>query len=938
MPSLAPVVGDLRPEARFAVTPGNHTPREKQGLGRKHQGDQHHGKQDPAWDGARPEECRRQGDRPDGEHADGEGHPEPEGRPWITPWVQRRGQIPKPLSYFNLETTTNSDPGANDDAMTPDPSSEGNQPASSGLQATPERPSQLTLARLVQEAVAECQRMRSLFWSERKPSRQRLWTTSQEQSGWLELWQGGQLAARVELGENRVRIGRDAACELRTDVQGVSRVHAFVEKDRPQDRDWVLEDFESANGVFWRDRRIRRIALRDGDVVQLGSPLRGAPRIEYHHPRSVWEQVVHGFGLASLVGSAVVVSGLMLFSTVGGGSRVDFIGGPVKIATEQGQRVDEQEGAATALPTLQDYPLHLRQALLASEDARFGWNSGLDIGGTLRSLVRSTGGGSGITQQVARMYYPWVKGGNPDSPWPWVRIAEPDLNDRFPTRIETVARKIRELPVSWQLETRFDKNQILKMYLDRAFLGMGTWGFEQGARLYFQKSARELNLPESAYLVGLLPSPNGYNVCLAPRPEELRAEREKNERKRGLTLEPLPDEETWTPVLRRNLVLGRMLAEGFISGEQYRDAIRHPLKVDLSVCKQSSYKSYPFFSNYALEELAGPRYSLNLSEKLEGGNYYAVATVNTAQQAIAEATVKRFLETDAEPIGVNQAALIALNFRTGEILAYVGGKKFGYKTDRGETSYDRIRAQRQPGSTFKLFTFLAALEDGVRPEDQVSCERIFQLEVGCRTGGSKLSMSQGLALSENPVALHLANKVGFDAVIRMARNLGITTRLESNPSMILGGNEALLYEMAQAYAVVANGGNSVALLGVSRIYDLTICRSEQALNQCPPHGIFTPLPPKKQELLSPAVAKAMDAMLLRAVKEGTGRNASSIVDARGKTGTTNNGRDAWFIGYSPSSGILAGVWMGNDDNRRADSSSGSLAAKLWSRYMLAINR
>ncbi len=938
MPSLAPVVGDLRPEARFAIAPGNNAPREEQGLGREHQGDQHHGKQDPARDGARPEECRRQGDRPDGEQTDGEGHPEPEGRPWITPWVQRRVHILEPVAYAKHYPATITDPGTADTAVEADQASEADPQVSGKTDIRLERPSQKRVSQLVREAATDFQNLRSASWRERRRWLRQIWVRAHDRRGWMELWQGEQLAARVELDDGRVRIGRDPACELRTDVQGVSRVHAFVEKERPQDRDWVLEDFESVNGVFWRDRRIRRIALRDGDVVQLGSPLRGAPRLVYHHPHSAWEQVVHGFGLASLVGSAVVVSGLMLFSTVSGGSRVDFIGGPVKIATQQGQRVDEQEGAATALPSLQDYPLHLRQALLASEDARFGWNSGLDIGGTLRSIVRSSGGGSGITQQVARMYYPWVKLGNPDSPWPWVRIPEPDLNDRFPTRIETFARKIRELPVSWQLETKFEKNQILKMYLDRAFLGMGTWGFEQGARLYFRKSARDLNLPESAYLVGLLPSPNGYNVCLAPRPEELRAEREEKERKRGVAIEPLPDETTWTPVLRRNLVLGRMLAEGFISGEQYRDAVRHPLKVDLSICQYSNYKSYPFFGNYALEELAGPRYSLNLSERREGGNYYAVATINPAHQALGEATVKRFIETESEPIGVNQAALIALNFRTGEIMAYVGGKKYGYKAERGETSYDRIRAQRQPGSTFKLFTFLAALEDGARPDDQVSCERIFQLEVGCRTGSSSLSMSQGLALSENPIALHLANRVGFDSVIRTARKLGITTRLEPNPSMVLGGNEALLYEMAQAYAVVANGGRAVALQGINRIYDLTICGSEQALTQCPPHGVFTPMPQKKQQLLSPAIAKAMDAMLLRAVQEGTGRNASSIADARGKTGTTNNGRDAWFIGYSPSSGVLAGVWMGNDDNRRADSSSGSLAAKLWSQYMLAIKR
>ena len=777
--------------------------------------------------------------------------------------------------------------------------------------------------------------LRRVGWSERQHRLAAIGKKATERHAWLELWDGDTCTTRLELGDGRVRIGRDSSCELNTDVDGVSRVHAFVEKERPQDRDWVLEDFGSANGVFWRDRRIRRICLRDGDVVQLGSPLRGAPRLVYHQPRSAWEQVVHGFGLCSLLGSAVVVSGLMVFSTVSGGSRVEFIGGPVKIATEQGQRVDGQEGAATALPSLHDYPLHLRQALMASEDARFGWNSGLDIGGTLRSLVKSSGGGSGITQQVARMYYPWVRTGNPDSPWPWVKTPEFD-SDHQPVPRGLVFRKIRELPVSWQLETKFNKNKILKMYLDRAFLGMGAEGFEQGSQFYFQKSARHLNLSEAAYLVGLLPSPNGYNVCLAPSPSDVRAERQQRERERGIKISPYPDETTWTPVLRRNLVLRRMLAEGFINGKEYRDSIRSPLQVDLSICRRSSYKSYPFFSNYALEELAGPRYSLNLSQKREGGNYYAVASVVPSLQQLAENKLKRFLETDAEPIGVTQAALISLDFETGEILAYVGGKKYGYRADRGETSYDRVRAQRQPGSTFKIFTFLAALEDDIQPEQQFSCSKIFQLESGCRYGGVSVSMSQGLARSENPVALRLASKVGFDRVILMARRLGITTRLEANSNMVLGGNEALLYEMAQAYAVVANGGKAVNLKGVNKIYDLTICGSEQALDQCPSHGAFSPLPQKEQQLLAPAVAKAMDVMLRRAVREGTGRNAGVVSDARGKTGTTNNGRDAWFIGYSPRQRILTGIWMGNDDNSAAEAASGSMAARLWGQYMKEI--
>lgn len=776
----------------------------------------------------------------------------------------------------------------------------------------------------------QLRRLRRLRW---------LWRQARRSKAWLEIRQGEQLLSRreldPELNEERLRIGRAPLCELQVDADGVSRVHAFLEKERPSDPDWWLEDFDSANGLFLGDRRIRAVALRDGDVVSLGSPLGDAPRLEYHQPRSAWERLVHGVGVVGLAGSAVVVGGLMLASTVGGGSRVAFLGGPVKIVSAEGQRIDEREGAMTALPRLEEYPLHLRQALLASEDARFGWNSGLDFGGMARSLLRGSGGGSGISQQVARMVVPWVRNGNPASPWPWVRLSETDADGRT-SRWGILARKIRELPVAWQLETLYGKNQILKLYLDRAYLGMGTEGFEEAARLYFRKSARDLTLPESAYLVGLLPSPNAYNVCLAPTPARLTAVRLERERASGRPEKAAADETTWTPKLRRDLVLRRMLEEGFISETRYRDAIRHPLQSDRSICRESLYRSYPFFSEYARAELAGPRYSLNLNSEREGGNYRAEATINPTLQGLAEETVRRFLEREAAPFGVSQAALISVEVNSGRILAYVGGRKFGHDAERGESSFDRVRAERQPGSTFKLFTFLTALSEGIGPDAPVSCAAVHQLQAGCQRGGAggSMAMRDGFAFSENPVALHLAERVGYDAVIQMARRLGVSSpHLEPNASMVLGGNEVLLYEMAQAYAVVANGGRSVGVHGVARIHDLTVCGSELALGSCPAHGVFTPLGEKPQQLLQPGVARAMDSMLRQAVVAGTGKEAAVVADARGKTGTTNEGIDAWFIGYSPSRGVLTGIWMGNDDNRIPDGASGSLAARLWATYM-----
>ncbi|MFO0016216.1 MAG: transglycosylase domain-containing protein [Synechococcaceae cyanobacterium] len=770
------------------------------------------------------------------------------------------------------------------------------------------------------------------------------WRRASRRQARLELWQGENLLKTLRLeqghllqgrlggglqadgrGDERYRIGRDPACELVVEAaSNISRVHAFVEKDRPEDRDWRLQDFDSANGLFWRDRRIRAIELRHGDLIQLGSPLREAPTLRYLHPSSPLERLSRGVGMMALLGSGVVISALLALSSISGGSRVDFIGGPVKIVSPLGQRIDSKEGAATAMARLEDYPLVLRQALLASEDAHFGWNSGLDIGGTVRSLIRRTGGGSGITQQVARMVYPWVKNGNPNSPWPWVRIAEFDGAGR-PNRWGVFARKLRELPVSWQLETRFNKNEILKMYLDRAYLGLGAEGFEQGAQLYFRKSARQLDASEAAYLVGLLPSPNGYNIC-APTPGQLRAERLERERRGGQPEKPLEDEQTWTPKLRRDLVLRRMLEEGYLSQEQYRNAIRQPLIYDAAACRQSRYRSYPFFSDYALWELEGSRFSLNIDPNREGGNYHVVATIDTGLQAKAQQLLLRFLETRARPLGITQGALISLDVRSGRILAYVGG---------GDYRFDRVQSMRQPGSTFKLFTYLAALERGIPSSEVISCAPIYQLQEGCRHGTSGgMTMADGLAYSENPIALHLAERVGFEKVIAMARRLGISAdTLQPDPNMVLGGNEVLLYEMARAFAVVANGGRTVPMHGVERIYDLGVCRSETVLGQCPASGIFRPLPEKPQQLLDPGVAAAMDAMLQQAVAIGTGRPAAVIADARGKTGTTNNGVDAWFIGYSPQRGVLTGIWFGNDDNRPAEAAAGALAAELWGQVM-----
>ena len=681
-----------------------------------------------------------------------------------------------------------------------------------------------------------------------------------------------------------MRIGRDPACELSLAEPGLSRVHAVLERDHASDRDLTLEDFNSANGLFHRDRRIRRIALRHGDVVQLGSPLKGqAPELRYQHPRSALEQAGHLLGLSALLGSALLVSGMLAAATIGGGSKIRAMSGPVKIFSASGRQIDAREGSSTALPSLRSYPLHLRQALMASEEARFGWNSGLDLFGTLRSALRRSGGGSGLTQQVARMVYPEVG------------------------RDLSLTRKLRELWVALQLEVGFSKNQILKLYLDRAYLGLGAEGFEQAAQLYFRKSASDLDVGQSAFLVGLLPSPNGYSPCNTDDP--------------GAGLE------------RRNLVLKLMHEQGWLSDQGLIDAQRRPLNIDPSACRESSFTSYPFFADYVIGELEGTRFGLDLSGEDAGGNYAVFSTIDPAVQALAQQQLQRFLEGPAASVGLTQGALITLNTESGDILAYVGGG------DYSRSSFDRVQALRQPGSAFKLFPFLAALNAGVTPADPISCAPLAYV-AGCSHGagstGGSATVRDGFAFSENVVALRLAERAGLGEVIKLARRLGISTPLEPDFNTILGGRETYLYELARAYAVVANGGRSVPMHGVSRIYDLGICQSIKSLERCPERGVTVPIGEQPRQLLSPEVAADMDQLLAAVVQSGTGRAAGLVSDARGKTGTTNNGVDVVFVGYSPSLKLLTAIWMGNDNNRPAEAASGALVAELWGRYMRAV--
>lgn len=263
-----------------------------------------------------------------------------------------------------------------------------------------------------------------------------------------------------------------------------------------------------------------------------------------------------------------------------------------------------------------------------------------------------------------------------------------------------------------------------------------------------------------------------------------------------------------------------MHEQAYLSDQGLIDAKRRPLNIDPSACRETSFRSYPFFSDYVKQELEGTRFGLNLAEQKSGGNYYIISTINPKYQNLAQQELQRFLQGPAAVAGLTEGAMISLNYQTGDILAYVGGG------DYSRSSFDRVQALRQSGSTFKLFAYLAALGMGAKPSDQISCAPLGYIN-GCSHGAGSssgtASLLDGLVASENVVALRLAEQAGLANVLHLARRLGLSTKLDADYNTMLGGRETYLYEMARAYAVVANGGKSVPMHGVNKIYDLGIC-------------------------------------------------------------------------------------------------------------------
>jgi penicillin-binding protein 1A len=455
----------------------------------------------------------------------------------------------------------------------------------------------------------------------------------------------------------------------------------------------------------------------------------------------------------------------------------------------------------------------------------------------------------------------------------------------FLTQERTVSRKLQEVVLALWLEHKFSKAEILGLYLNRVYFGAGAYGVEAAAQRYFGKSARHLTLAEAALLAGLVQSPSR----LAPSHNPDGAER------------------------RARLVLAAMAEQKFIGEDAEKVALAHPPRA----VKPAGAGSVNYVADWvmdAVDDLIG-RYDQDIVVE---------TTVDPALQNAAERALDEALAQKGEKLGVGEGALVAMT-PDGVVRALLGGRSYA------ESQFDRaIAARRQPGSAFKPFVYLTALEHGLTPdsvrEDAPIAVKGWKPENYEHEYFGPVTLTQALANSLNTVSVRLTLEFGPPAVIRTAYRLGIDSILEPNASIALGTSEVSPLELVAAYAAFANGGFAVSPHVIERIRatdgKILYARPTQALGR----------------IVEARYVAMMNAMLHETLVSGTARRADFPGwAAAGKTGTSQDFRDAWFIGYTAH--LVTGVWLGNDDNsptRKA--TGGGLPVEIWSRFMRAAHQ
>jgi len=686
---------------------------------------------------------------------------------------------------------------------------------------------------------------------------------------------------------DRYIIGRSSKdCDIQVRNPVVSQVHCVIEKN--QQNGYTVRDEGSTNGVFYGKRRLTKpFSLRHGDIITLGPPeLQDAVEVEYYNPPPLWAKGLRYslYGTSGIMGLLAVIIGIEWLQ-VPVRPLPKGISGPVVVYSEDGKtNINPQNNDVhRELDNLSDFSPYLPQAVIASEDSRYYWHLGADPIGILRAILVNTQkdqisqGGSTITQQLARSLFTEVG------------------------RENTAERKLREISVALKLEMFYSKNEILKTYLNRVYLGVNSYGFEDAAQFYFEKSAADLTLAEAATLVGILPAPNAYN----------------------------PVQNYDTAVQQRDRVINRMVRLGYITEEEAEDARRSRIIVSEKAKKTLSQAIGPYYYSYVLDELT----SILGETKVREGNWIVETGLNPEYQQQAEAAIKQTINTYGTQYNISQGALVTLDATTGEIRALVGGY------DYTQSQFNRAsQAQRQPGSTFKVFAYAAALEQGISPRKAYSCASFFwkgQSFEPCKKHTGLIDMYPALAHSENVVALRLAQDVGLEKVVQMAKRLGITSKLAPIPGLVLGQKEVNVLEITGAYATFANEGIWNHPHAIKRVLDGNDCQDYDNPKTCRVVYSFSEEKDMQKKVISAEIAATMTDLMQGVIQYGTGTPAYLAKGEAGKTGTTNNYVDLWFIGYLPQENLVTGIWLGNDDNSPTRSSSGQAAA-LWGNYMREI--
>lgn len=455
------------------------------------------------------------------------------------------------------------------------------------------------------------------------------------------------------------------------------------------------------------------------------------------------------------------------------------------------------------------------------------------------------------------------------------------------TQEKKIWRKLKEIVIAQEIEKNLTKQDILETYLNLVYFGSGSYGVADATWVYFGKKPDQLNLSEVATLAGIVPAPSIYS--------------------------PFSDPEL--ALKRRNGVLKKMVAAGYLTPEAAQRVIDTPLVTNRKH-PQRLQRKFQYFTNYVEDELP----KLIDADTLAEGGIVVDTTLVPEWQIAAEATVSYGLKRYAKWQKFEEAAIVAIEPQTGEIKAMVGGKDFG------DNQYNRVtQAQRQPGSTFKPFVYTAAIAAGFSPYKTYLDAEFYVDGYKPKNNNKKyldekVSIYKALKSSINTVALQTLVDVGGNPVVKLAQKMGIKSELQPTYSLALGSWEVNLLELTNAYGTFANQGIYQESYGIRQVSD----RQGKIIYQAD-------FPP--QEAIDPQTVAMMTWMLKGVVQAGTGIPADIGRPSAGKTGTTDDSRDLWYVGYIPQA--AAGIWLGNDDNQPTKGSSG-VAAEMWRHFMLQV--